>query len=143
MGKRRKAFNIVLGVALLAWLSALAAPAAAVGPNLEIQVDEPFEVNGEVYPAGTLQVRGLGDYSPTQNINELWLDDVCLGYLLARRGEAEDGQAFTDSMFFTRSPEGRLVLAGYTVADGGAGELFRYQYQQRTRETAFNAASLR
>ena len=141
MGKRRKAFSIVLGVALLAWLSALAAPAAAVGPNLEIQVDEPFEVNGELYPAGMLQVKGLGDYSPTQNINELWLDNVCLGYLLARRAEAENAQAFTDSMFFTRSPEGHLVLAGYTVADGGAGELFRYQ--QQTGETAFNAASLR
>jgi len=141
MGKKRKAFNLVLGVALLAWLSAWAAPAAAIGPNLEIQVDEPFEVNGEMYPAGTLQVRSLGDFSPTQNINELWLDDHCLGYLLARRGVAESAEKFTDSMFFTRSPEGHLVLAGYTVADSGAGELFRYQ--QQPRETAITAASLR
>ncbi len=141
MGKGRKSFNIVLGVALLAWLLAWTAPVMAAGPILAAQVDEPFEVNGELYPAGKLHVKSLGNYSPTQIINEIWVDDICLGYLLARRGVAESDQAFQDAMFFTRSREGHLVLIGYSVADSGTRELFRYL--QQTEEAAFTAASLR
>lgn len=141
MGKGRKSFNIVLMAALLAWLLAWAAPVMAAGPILAAHVDEPFEVNGEMYPAGKLHVKSLGNYSPTQRINELWLNDVCLGYLLARKSTAESNQDFTDSMFFTRSQEGHLILAGYTVANSGTKELFRYL--QKTENVAFTSASLR
>jgi len=114
---------------------------SAADMQLTAKVTEPFEVRGVIHPAGTLQVREIQDFTPTQTINELWLDDSCLGYLMARRSEAENSQPFTDTMFFTRSPEGHLILAGHTVADSGRGELFRYQ--QKIVETALNAASLR
>ncbi len=101
---------------------------SAADMQLTVQVTEPFEVNGVIHPAGTLQVKTVRDYTPTQTINELWLAGECLGYVIAYRAEAEAPYPVrTDTMFFSRSTEGHLVLAGYVLRGNDSNDLFRYQ----------------
>jgi hypothetical protein len=120
--------------------------------SLVVQVTEPFEVNGKLYPAGTLHVKSVRDYNPSQSINELWREGECLGYLLARKGEAGSYPVRHDTMLFTRNNQGHLILAGYVLVGQGSNELFRYQdvngkgrwtNPRPTEEPVFIAASLR
>ena len=98
--------------------------------KLTVQVTEPFEVNGVIHPAGTLQVKAVRDYTPTQTINELWLAGDCLGYIMAHKSTAEVTYPVrTDTMFFSRSEKGHLVLAGYVLKGPESNNLFRYQHQ--------------
>ena len=120
--------------------------------SLSAQVTEPFEVNGKVYPAGMLHVRSVRDYTPSQSINELWHEGDALGYLLARKGAEGSYPVRHDTMLFTRSNQGHLILAGYVLVGQGSNELFRYQDRNGkgqwtlphpTEESVFIAASLR
>lgn len=96
--------------------------------QLTVRITEPFEVNGEIHPAGTLQVKAIRDYTPTQTINELWLGGECLGYIMAHKAGAEVTYPVgTDTMFFSRSEQGHLVLAGYILRGNESNNLFRYQ----------------
>ena len=71
-------------VVALAALVAMLAP-VAVGANhrLVAQVEQPFEVNGQLYPAGELSVRQVHRVSPTSTLNEIRVGQERLGMLLA------------------------------------------------------------
>lgn len=115
--------RLALIVATLAALVALTAPVAeAGGSRLTANIKEPFEINGTLYPAGSLSVKQIGDYTPTSSFNEIWVGDECLGLVLAANTPAlaeEDG----DSLFFQRAPLGHLVLTGFAFHGQRAQDL--------------------
>ena len=72
---------LILGLVLIA---ALAAPEiAAADRTVSETLEEPFEVNGEVFRSGELTVRKLSSYNPATTLNEVWVDTRCLGVMLA------------------------------------------------------------
>jgi hypothetical protein len=100
---------IVLSLALL---TAVLAPEASADQNrLRVEIQEPFMIDGTLYPADLLTVREVGSYSPHAVFAEIWVGNECLGQLIARedpRGLA----AVNDSVVFTRDSHGTLVLVG-------------------------------
>lgn len=105
--------RLALAVITLAALAALCAPAVeARGYRLSADISEPFEINGTLYPAGSLAVRQIGDYNPTSTFNEIWVGDECLGVVLAS-DIPDHVRERSDSLFFHRAPRGHLVLTGF------------------------------
>jgi len=122
----KKSALIVIVLTLLTVLFAPAAPAAE--HRIKVRVDEPFEVNGRMYAAGTLTLRHLGDYNPTATLNELWVEGECLGMLLAV--ESAGGHvAGSDSVIFSRAADGRLVLKHVAFRGEPVRELYAYVEQ--------------
>jgi hypothetical protein len=115
--------RLALVVIVLAALAALCAPAVeARGFRLSANISEPFEVNGILYPAGSLSVRQLGDYTPTSTFNEIWVGDECLGVVLASDIPTHVKER-SDSLFFHRAPMGHLVLTGFAFRGQRAQDL--------------------
>jgi hypothetical protein len=115
--------RLALIVAALAVLAALLAPAVEAGEyRLTAHIDEPFEINGTMYPAGSLSIRQLGDYTPTSTLNEIWVGDQCLGMVLAADNSAP-GEELSDSLFFERATLGHLVLTGFAYRGQRAQDL--------------------
>jgi hypothetical protein len=100
-------------------------PSFAGGGRLVAEVGEPFLVGAETVPPGTLSVRHVNRLSPVSSLDEVWVDDRCLGVLLASRSRSEGGKA-PDSLVFTRNAQGRLVLAGYYLRSGRNTDLYRF-----------------
>jgi len=122
MKLRKGTWMWVLGLALLAGL--LAPPTPAAGPRLVVQVDEPFEVNGQLYSAGQLSLRELSEYSPVSTLNEIRVDGRSLGMVLAR-DEANPTKATRDFLIFERSRRGHLVLASIALKGHPVRRLYR------------------
>ena len=115
--------RLALIVATLAALAALCAPTVEAGSyRMSAKISEPFEINGTLYPAGSLSVRQIGDYTPTSTFNELWVADECLGVVLASDMPAHVKER-SDSMFFRRAPMGHLVLTGFAFRGQRAQDL--------------------
>jgi len=115
--------RLALIVATLAALAALCAPVAeAGGSRLSANIKEPFEINGTLYPAGSLSVRQIGDFTPTSTFNEIWVGGECLGMVIAADASAS-GQEGTDSLFFQRAPLGHLVFTGFAFHGQRAQDL--------------------
>ena len=111
-------------VALVALAGLFASPAQASDPRLVAHIDEPFEVNGELYPAGVLRVREIGDYSPAATLNEIIVDGKTLGVLLAH--ERGNVAGTRDELIFGRHQAGHLVLIGVSVRGEPTRDLYRY-----------------
>jgi hypothetical protein len=101
--------------------------AASSGESLVVNVPEPYEVGGKVYPAGLLAVRHLGDYSPTTKMDRITADGGCLGIVLAERRPGEEGGLLGKAVVFRRSPRGHLVLVGYTTGEASDGRFYAYR----------------
>ena len=103
-------FAIVLTLTVLA---AVLAPAAEAGDHrLRVSVDEPFVFQGELHSPNTVTVREVGDYTPNAVFAEIWVGNECLGRMLAEVEDASSPAAEVDSVLFTRSARGQLVLVG-------------------------------
>ena len=102
----------VIVIALAALVAVLAPAAVGADHRLVARVDQPFEVNGQVYPAGELSVRQVHRVSPTSTLNEIRVGTERLGLLLA---EERSGQPvhFSNALNFERAPQGHLVLVGF------------------------------
>jgi len=110
-------------VLALAALVALLAPQSPAGePRLVARIDEPFEVNGTVFQSGTVSLRQVGAFTPTSTLNEVCVDNDCLGLLLAR-STAPAGVADDDALLFERGSGGRLVLVGFDYRGHGRASL--------------------
>jgi hypothetical protein len=108
---KKELWMIVLA---LATLIVCFAPATMAGERVGVTVSEPFEVNGEVYPAGALSIREVGTFSPVATINEVVVDGRSLGVLIAHEGEGA-ATASRDELIFTRANDGHLVLVGVAL----------------------------
>lgn len=104
----------VLGLALLA---ALAAPdLAAAGHAVTAVMDEPFEINGELFHGGAVTLREVSSYNPSTTLNEVWVGERCLGLMLAN-AVRDALPSSTDRIVFERSVAGQLVLVGFAYRD--------------------------
>jgi hypothetical protein len=121
-------------VGILAVLTlGLGFPAVASGDRLLVNVPEPFEVDGRMFPAGLLSLRHIDEYNPTTTIDRITVGAECLGMYMAQRRPAEAG-LMAASAVFERSPKGHLLLVGYTTSRDPAEV---YLYRHRGRGEAF------
>ncbi len=111
----------------LVLLAALAAPDLAAGQHsVSATIQEPFEFNGEAFGPGTLTVREVSHYNPATTLNEIWVDNRCLGLMLADISSVPASPGADDRMHFERSAAGNLVLVGLAYRDQPAREFYGY-----------------
>ena len=129
----------LLVVGLCALCAFFAQSVDAAGLRIMVQISEPFEIDGELFPAGTVTVRELADYNPSSTINEVWVDNRCLGLLPALErptGSLEN----VDSLIFRRD-RGHLILVGVSFRGGPVRDL--YSFRTREREMKPELVALR
>jgi len=102
-------------VAVLALAVTVFAPSLAEPSRLSARVDESFEIDGEVYPAGRLSVKAVQAYNPSTVLSEIWVGGECLGLFRATK-VAPAGTATEDALTFERSAAGRLALVGFSAS---------------------------
>jgi hypothetical protein len=112
-----------MGVAGL--LAVLWTATGAGGPRLMVEIDEPFVLQGQVCPAGTLSIRPVSQYNPASTFHEVCIENECLGVFPAERiaFETDDER---DTLRFERDAGGMLVLVGYTLHRDGRAEFHRF-----------------
>ena len=111
----------ILGLALIA---ALAAPdVAAANRTVTATMAEPFEINGELFRGGELKLREVSAYNPSTTINEVWVDERCLGLMLAGSSRGTR-PGTTDRIIFERNDTGRLILVGFAYRDQDECEFY-------------------
>ena len=107
--------NLWMTVFALAALAAFFAPVADAGARLVAQLDEPFEINGTVYPAGKLSLERVRVVNPISTLNEIRVDGRTVGLYLAR-DRPDATTALRDELIFARRSDGRLVLDSVAFA---------------------------
>ena len=121
MKMRKELWLTVLALALLAGL--LAPDAFAEGRRLVVQMQEPFEVSGQLYPAGELSLCEVRAFSPVATFHEVRVDGQSLGILVAR----DDGSPLMsqrDEVIFARNRAGHLVLTSVALTGEPIRRLF-------------------
>ena len=127
---------IVLALTALVVLFAPASQAA--GPRLTVQMDEPFEINGTLFPPGELSVRPLGDYNPVTSLNEIRVDGKLFGIVMGQRAKSHAAVP-DDALVFRRSDRGHLELHSIALKGESPHELLPATQQP----TDMRAASLK
>jgi hypothetical protein len=112
-------------LAVTGLLAVALATAEAGEPKLIIDVEEPFLLQGQVCPAGTVSIRFVSRYNPTSTLHEVRVGGEPLGVFRAAHVVGEDRDA-GDTVRFERNRQGTLVLLGYTLRRGGSTEAFRF-----------------
>lgn len=122
MKLRKELWLSVLTLAVLAAL--FAPPVPAAGQRLVVRIDEPFEIDGQLFEAGRLSLRELREYSPVATLHEVRVDGRSLGFMLAR-DQTDRGVATRDEVIFDRSESGHLVLASVALQGHPVRRLYR------------------
>jgi hypothetical protein len=123
-------WNVPASVLVAGAMLCLLTPATdAADHRVVARLDEPFEVNGQLYPSGRLAVRRLVSYTPSSTLAEVWVDDRCVGMLLA--AASRDGEGTGNSLIFRRDGEGNLVLIGYSYRGRTQQEFYRFRVESR------------
>lgn len=105
--------RLLLIVLVLAAITAAFAPSVeAAGRRLTAEIAEPFMINGTLYPAGPITIRQIGDYNPSETLNEIRAGDESIGVLRAAEMPASRRER-SSSLLFERNPQGDLVLTGF------------------------------
>lgn len=111
----------------MAVVAALFSPAVvAGGDRLQVRLEQPFRVNGENFPSGTITVKTIRDYNPSTTLQEVWVDGHCLGMMMAAKRAATDDEAPRDVLHFQRGDDGRLVLVGFATRNEREANLYHY-----------------
>lgn len=119
----RKKFWLVL-TALIVTTTLFAPQGQASGDRLVARVDEPFEINGEVFPPGELTVRVVDVMSPVVTLHEVGVDGTSLGLVYARQTSSR--VAGSDQLIFSRNDGGRLVLHALARSGEPTSTFFRF-----------------
>ena len=112
-------------LAVIGLLAVALATAEAGEPKLVIDVEEPFLLQGQICPAGTVSIRFVSRYNPASTLHEIRVGGEPLGVFRADHVVAEDPDA-EDTVRFERNRQGTLVLLGYTLRRGGSTEAFSF-----------------
>jgi len=112
-------------LAVTGLLAVALATAEAGEPKLVIDVEEPFLLQGQICPAGTVSIRFVSRYNPTSTLHEVRVGGEPLGVFRAEHVAGEDRDA-EDTVRFERNRQGTLVLLGYTLRRGGSTEAFSF-----------------
>ncbi len=120
---RKSTFWLV--VAMLSALVVWSSPEAIAGDRLAAWIDEPFEVNGEIYPAAKLSLKQVSSLSPVAQLHEVRVDGQSRGLLLVRENRSGSA-ALRGELTFVRAGDGHLVLESIAVAGSPAGTVSSY-----------------
>ena len=126
MKNERRMSRWILGVLAAAVVVGCFGNLSAAGPRLSVTVDEPFVVDGRVYPAGTLSLKPVKAFTPTTTLNEVWVGKRCLGMLAASHAADPTLEASRNAVLFVRDSDGRLELRGFAYRTDGPGDRYRY-----------------
>ena len=107
-----KLWLVALALAVVAGM--LATPASASDRRLSVQVDEPFEIGGQLFAAGKLSLREVRELNPITVLTEVRVDGRSLGVMLAKQ-QSGPSSAQRDLVIFERSRHGHLVLASLAL----------------------------
>ncbi len=102
-------------------------PAVASSDQLLVNVPEPFEVSGQIFPAGPVTVQHVGEATPATTIDQVRIGNEYVGVLIADRSRTQGQDLLSPSLVFERAVRGHLVLVGFTTGDGPAGRLYLYR----------------
>jgi len=123
--------GLALVVAALAIMVTLFAPSGVADERrLVVSVNEPFEINGELYPQGEVSVKSVRTYNPSSLLSEIWVGRKCLGLFRASR-ISDDSSTTQSSLTFKRSAAGHLTLVGFATGDHGDQGTYRFRLQAR------------
>jgi hypothetical protein len=126
--------GLALVVVALAVMVTLFAPSGVADERrVVVSVNEPFEVNGELYPAGELTVKSVRTYNPTSVLSEVWVGRDCLGVFRASRVE-DDVPTADHSVTFKRTPAGHLALVGFASGENNDLAAYRFRLQAKVIE---------
>lgn len=92
----------------------LSPAATASSERLVAQIDEPFEVAGQLYPAGQLSLKAVTALSPVATLNEVRIDGRSLGLMLAQESGGPAASS-RDELTFRRAASGHLVLESFAI----------------------------
>jgi len=124
MSHLRKQLPLILAALTL---FVMLAPSIEAGDRVVFRVNERFEVNGKLFPPGTVVLRALTSYTPVATLNEIRVGGDSLGLLMAHE-VANEPAATADELVFRRAADGHLVLVAHAVR----GEPIREFYGYRT-----------
>ena len=94
-------------------IAALAAPEIQADErSVHVVLNEPFEINGERFDAGRVSLREVSRYTPQTTMNEIWVDETCLGLMMADASDSI-GRTSDDRILFERDADGTLLLVGF------------------------------
>jgi len=128
--------GLAMIVVALAFLVTIFAPSGVADDRrLVADVDEPFEVNGELYPAGMISVKKVRDYNPSSSLSEIWVGRTCLGLFQASR-VPDDSTSSHDTLNFERTSEGHLALVGFATNAQSTREAYRFVPYTREEDKA-------
>ena len=129
----KQLWMIVLALTALVVLFAPTSQAASL--RLVVQMDEPFEISGTLFPPGELSVRQLGDYNPVQSLNEIRVDGKIVGVVVGQRASSQAAVP-RDSLIFRRSSRGHLELHSLALQGEPPHELQTAALQPAERRAA-------
>ena len=126
--------GLALVVVALAVAVTLFAPSGVADERrVVVSVNEPFEINGQLYPAGELTVKSVRTYNPTSVLSEVWVGRECLGVFRASR-IPEEVATTAHSVTFKRTPAGHLTLVGFASGDNDDLAAYRFRLQAKMIE---------
>lgn len=125
--QRSVRFKALVWIALVALAAGSARSFASSSKRFNVVVDEPFEVAGRLFAAGTLSIRHLSDFTPSLAIQEVWAGRDCLGMMMARL-DPSARSAGQEGVLFVRDHTGRLSLHGFVHTGRGRARVFRFEH---------------
>jgi hypothetical protein len=121
--------GLALVVVALAVLVTLFAPSGVADERrVVVSINEPFEINGQLYPAGEVTVKSVGTYNPTSVLSEVWVGRDCLGVFRASK-ISDDAPTTSHSVTFKRTAAGHLVLVGFASGENDDEGVYRFRLQ--------------
>jgi hypothetical protein len=138
--KKQNWKGLALVIVALAVLVTLFAPSGVADERrLVVNVNEPFEVNGQLYPEGKVAVKSVRTYNPSSLLSEIWVGRECLGLFRASR-ISDDTPTTEDTLTFKRSAAGHLTLVGFASSDSDDQGVYRFRLQARLIDSERNLA---
>lgn len=123
--------SLALVVVGLAFVVAMFAPSGAADERrVVVSIDEPFEVNGQIYPAGRVTVKSIRTYNPSSLLSEIWVGRDCLGVFRASR-ISDDAPTANHTVTFKRTAAGHLSLVGFASGKNDTQGIYRFRLQAK------------
>ena len=123
--------GLALVIAALAVLVTLFAPSGVADERrVVVSINEPFEINGQLYPAGEVTVKNVRTYNPSSLLSEIWVGRECLGVFRASRISA-DAPTANHTVTFKRTAAGHLALVGFASGESSDQGVYRFRLQAR------------
>jgi len=130
--------GLALVVAALAVLVTLFAPSGVADERrLVVRVNEPFEINGQLYPEGKVAVKSVRTYNPSSILSEIWVGRECLGLFRASR-ISDDATTSASTLTFKRTAAGHLTLIGFASGESDDQGVYRFRLQARVIDSERN-----